>query len=58
MHPGLRAKHAIRLVGDLWAYSRVNGAPWMLPLVIAMLFVGLLVTTTHLAVPAAVYTLI
>jgi hypothetical protein len=53
----LRAKHAVRLVGEILAYARTNHAWWIVPLMAILAVVAVAVATTHAAVPVAVYTL-
>ena len=57
-HLRLRVKHLGRLAGDVGRYAVVNRSWWLVPLVVVLAVVGLVVTTTQVVVPAAVYTLI
>lgn len=53
----LRLRHSFRLVGEFFAFARVNRAWWLL-LVLPVIAVGLVaVSATQAVVPYTVYTL-
>ncbi len=52
----LAIKHFLRMLKDLVAYSWANECWWPLPLILILLFVGLLAFTTQVATPY-IYTL-
>ena len=53
----LRARHAVRLVGELIMFARLNRAWWLLFVIPLLIVAVLAVGTTHAVVPYTVYTL-
>jgi hypothetical protein len=45
------------VMGELWAFIRQNKKWWLLPIVVAMLFIGLLIFLSGTAAAPFIYTL-
>lgn len=52
----LRARHLLRLSGEVVAYAVVNRAWWVLPVVLVLAVVTLLVAVGQAAAPYTLYT--
>jgi hypothetical protein len=53
----LRARHLVRLAGDLTAYAVVNRAWWLPALTLLLALVALLITVGQAAAPVTLYPL-
>ena len=57
MHPLLRPRHAVRLLGDLLAYAVINRVWWVPPLTLLLALATLLVIIGQAAAPVTLYPL-
>ena len=57
MHPLLRPRHALRLLGDVLVYAVINRAWWVPPLTLLLALATLLVIIGQAAAPVTLYPL-